>query len=62
MAGEDRTVKDMREREKKTNRWRDDADRKRGQGKKQTEDSAKLIKNEYSFFSHQRDGSEVFKI
>lgn len=35
--------------------------RESGQGREQEQKSAKLIKNERSFFSEQRAGSEVFK-
>lgn len=54
-AGEDRTAEDMQDREKE-NRRREDMDKKSGQGRKEAEKSAKLIKNEVSFFSDQRAG------
>lgn len=60
MAGEDRTAKDTRE-GKEDDRWREETGTKRGQGRKQAEKSAKLIKNEYSFFRDNRAGTKVCK-
>lgn len=59
MAGEDRTAKDTRERKEEDDRWREETGTKRGQGRKRAEKSAKLIKNEYSFFRDNRAGTEV---
>lgn len=49
----------MQEREKTTDGKNRQAG-KRGQGTEQAEKSAKLIKNEHSFFSDQRTGSVAF--
>lgn len=56
-AGEDRTAEDTQERERE-NRMREDMYKKRGQGRKEAQTSAKLIKNEVSFFSDQRAGPD----